>query len=144
MSQRKNNGRIWLPIGTVNGFIAVLAAASISHRLIGDLESGGQFLFQMAVIFHLAHALTLILIGVLWRYVPRRLHPALQLAGASFTLGIILFCGSLYFLSVQGPGSLGVLSFLTPVGGTCLFIGWLALSVTSFRAMGGGTGRGLK
>ena len=58
------NGQYFLPIGTVFGFIAVLAAAALSHRVLGEFEQGGAHLFQLAVIFHLAHALALMFIGM--------------------------------------------------------------------------------
>jgi len=52
----------------------------------------------------------------------------LQLAGLSFALGIVLFCGSLYGLSVMGWYSLGP---VTPVGGLLFILGW-GLMATHF------------
>lgn len=143
-SQKLKDGRVFLPIGTFFGFVAVIAAAAISHRVMGDLEKGGAYLFQMAVIFHLGHALALMFIGMFWARAPKRTRPSLRLAGYAFTLGVILFCGSLYILSTAGPGSLGQFSFITPVGGTAFIIGWLALCLMSFQVMGPHIGRGSK
>jgi|GEM_PF-543522 len=138
------NGRVFLPIGAVFGFIAVIAAAALSHRAMGEFEQGGTYLFQMAVIFHLGHALALMFIGILWPRVPRVGRRSLRLAGWGFTIGVPLFCGSLYILSVAGPGSLGSFSIITPIGGTAFIIGWMALCWVSFQVMGVHIGRGSK
>lgn len=138
------NGRVFLPIGAVFGFVAVLAAAALSHRVMGEFEQGGAHLFQMAVIFHLGHALALMFIGLLWPRVSHIGRRSLRLAGIGFTIGVPLFCGSLYILSVAGPGSLGPFSIITPIGGTAFIIGWMALCWVSFQVMGGHIGRGSK
>ena len=56
---------------------------------------------------------------------------ALSVAGWSFLVGILLFSGSLYAVSVTGSTKLGA---ITPFGGTLFLVGWIALAV----AAGGG------
>ena len=111
---------------------------------MGEFEQGGAYLFQMAVIFHLGHALALMFIGMLWPRVPEVGQRSLKLAGLGFSVGVPLFCGSLYVLSVAGPGSLGAFSVITPIGGTAFIIGWLALCWVAFQVMGVHIGRGSK
>jgi uncharacterized membrane protein YgdD (TMEM256/DUF423 family) len=45
---------------------------------------------------------------------------------AAFMLGIILFCGSLYYMGVTGNRSAAL---VTPYGGMTLMAGWLLLAI---------------
>ena len=47
-----------------------------------------------------------------------------SVAGFLFAAGIVLFSGSLYVLALTGVRGWGI---VTPVGGICFLIGWLAL-----------------
>jgi len=47
-------------------------------------------------------------------------------AGWLFVAGIVLFSGSLYALSLTGKRS-----WVTPIGGVCLVLGWAALLVVA-------------
>jgi uncharacterized membrane protein YgdD (TMEM256/DUF423 family) len=50
-----------------------------------------------------------------------------DLAGAAFTVGMLLFCGALYTLGVQGMALGGV----APTGGVLLMVGWLLLAASA-------------
>ena len=56
--------------------------------------------------------------------VPAQPEMQLSVAGWAFILGIILFSGSLYILSVTGIKLLGM---ITPIGGVLFIIGWVIL-----------------
>ncbi|HCK4306109.1 TPA: DUF423 domain-containing protein, partial [Pseudomonas aeruginosa] len=47
-----------------------------------------------------------------------------------FTLGILLFSGSLYLLTLSGIGKLGI---VTPFGGVSFLAGWLCLGLAAWR-----------
>ena len=51
-------------------------------------------------------------------------------AGGAFALGILLFSGSLYLLTLSGVGKLGI---VTPFGGVAFLVGWVALVVAAAR-----------
>lgn len=51
-------------------------------------------------------------------------------AGGLFTLGILLFSGSLYLLALSGVGKLGI---VTPFGGVSFLAGWLCLGLAAWR-----------
>ena len=55
----------------------------------------------------------------------------LRLAGWLMLAGIVLFSGSLYVLALSGMRWLGA---LTPFGGACFILGWLALAYAVLRA----------
>ncbi len=80
------------------------------------------------MLYHLVHALALVLTGQVIRTGGER--RALSVAGWAFALGIVLFSGSLYGLALNGPAILGP---VTPLGGLCFIVGWLALAAASWH-----------
>ncbi|MNR61981.1 hypothetical protein D3C85_1838720 [compost metagenome] len=74
------------------------------------------------------HALALFGVALLAAQLPGRLLAA---AGSLFALGILLFSGSLYLLTLSGIGKLGM---LTPLGGLAFLGGWLCLGLAAWRA----------
>jgi uncharacterized membrane protein YgdD (TMEM256/DUF423 family) len=60
----------------------------------------------------------------------RRLADGAKRAGAAFTLGILLFSGSLYWFGLTG---LVPVQGSAPTGGLLLTFGWLALMWTALR-----------
>jgi uncharacterized membrane protein YgdD (TMEM256/DUF423 family) len=73
------------------------------------------------------HALALFGVALLARQVPGRL---LLVAGSLFAMGVLLFSGSLYALTLSGVTALGM---ITPVGGLALLAGWLCLGLSAWR-----------
>jgi uncharacterized membrane protein YgdD (TMEM256/DUF423 family) len=55
---------------------------------------------------------------------------AINLAGAAFTLGTLIFSGCLYALVLTGHRWLGA---IVPFGGTLLIVGWICLAVAAWR-----------
>lgn len=124
--------RLWLIMAAANGFLAVALGAFGAHglrRLLEAAPDGAQRLqwWQTAAQYHLAHALALGLVAALAPHVAGR---APYLAGWLFTLGIVLFSGSLYAMTLTGIRALGA---VTPVGGVCLLGGWLAVLASAWR-----------
>ena len=56
---------------------------------------------------------------------------ALAVAGWSFLVGVLVFSGSLYVLSLTGLRWLGA---ITPLGGVAMLVGWAALVVATLSA----------
>jgi len=75
-----------------------------------------------ALQMHGWHALVLLACG-LWA--PRGGWLA-DAAGASFTIGLVLFCGAVYPLALDSVR----LPLVAPVGGTLLMAGWLLLCLS--------------
>jgi uncharacterized membrane protein YgdD (TMEM256/DUF423 family) len=48
-----------------------------------------------------------------------------------FCIGIVIFSGSLYLLSISGLRWLGA---ITPIGGVAFIAGWLALALAVWKA----------
>ncbi len=112
--------RVWVAAGALAGFLAVAAAAGGAHLAGGDSRA-----LSSAVQMHGWHALALVGAG-LWGARGGRLT---HFAGAAFTAGLLLFCGTIY-LSALGALRLGPLA---PVGGTAFMLGWALLGISALR-----------
>lgn len=115
-------------LASINGFLAVSMGAFAAHGLKARLSADMLNTFQTGVQYHMYHALALLGVGVLALIYPNAVLP--RISGYLFLLGIILFSGSLYILSVTGIRWLGA---ITPIGGVALLaawgcLGWFALS----------------
>ncbi|WHZ18804.1 MAG: DUF423 domain-containing protein [Rhodanobacteraceae bacterium] len=116
----------WPAVATaIAGASAVLLGALGAHALRTELPASMLEVWETAVRFQFWHALALAVCAVS----ARRSH-ARQLASVLFTLGIVLFCGSLYALALGAPRSVGI---VTPLGGIALVAGWIALGVMLYQ-----------
>ena len=77
--------------------------------------------------YQLVHALALFGVALLAAHIPGRL---VTWAGISFTVGILLFSGSLYVLTMTGISKLGI---ITPFGGLAFLLGWFFLGLAAWR-----------
>lgn len=124
--------RLFLTLACANGFLAVALGAFGAHGLksrLEGLEDGAQRLawWETAAHYQLTHALALGLAAYLFT---RRPGKAARLSGFAFTVGIVLFSGSLYAMTLTGMRGLGA---VTPLGGVALLVGWGAALVSSIR-----------
>lgn len=93
-------------------FLGIALGAFGAHGL-GDrlVETGHVDTWNTAVLYHLVHGLALFVVAAR----PR------ALGFWPFLVGIIIFSGSLYVLSVTGLSKLGM---ITPIGGVAFLVGW--------------------
>ena len=116
----------WISMGAFFGFLGVALGAFGAHALstrFSDYEKG---IWQTAVFYQLIHALSLLVLGILTTAVlpPEKIASA-NLIGWLFTVGILLFSGSLFALSLSGMKGLGA---ITPIGGVAFLTGWALLA----------------
>lgn len=123
-----NPVKLFIALGAINAFLAVALGAFGAHVLKGSL---GAYLpvYETAVEYQMAHALGLLMIGSIAYWQKNSLW--LKVAGGLLFVGILLFSGSLYALSISGIRELGM---ITPLGGVCLLLGWLSLLRTAWYA----------
>jgi len=116
-------------VGAVLGGLGVALGAFGAHGLAGILAPADLAVFETGVRYQMYHALALVVLGLADT---RLSHPLARAAGWLFVLGVVLFSGSLYGLTLVGPRSLGM---VTPFGGVALLAGWgcLAAAVTRLR-----------
>ena len=120
--------RVFLLLAALAGFTGVALGAFAAHGLKGQLSAEYLAVFHTGVHYQLVHALALFGVALLAERLPGRLLTA---AGSLFAVGILLFSGSLYALTLSGLGKLGM---ITPLGGLCFLIGWLCLGLAAWRA----------
>ena len=115
---------------TIGGALAVVLGAFGSHCLRGRIEERLLETFQTAVEYQMYHCLVLMMVAVLMREWGSSV--ALEIASSAFILGVLLFSGSLYGLVLMHMKWLGP---VTPVGGLCLIVGWIALVYSGFQSI---------
>ncbi len=125
-------GWLWVATG-VNGFVAVALGAFGAHglqRWLAGAEALERRLawWQTASQYHLTHALAL---GVA-AYLASREPGVGKIAGVCFQIGILLFSGSLYAMTLSGARWLGA---VTPFGGLALLGGWAAVAASGYRLL---------
>ncbi len=105
-------------ISAIVGFLAVALGAFGAHGLHALLEKNGRLAtWETAVLYHLAHAVVLLVIA--------GLRPLRAAAWWLMLAGVVVFSGTLYVLSLTNIKWLGA---ITPIGGVFLLLGWLALA----------------
>ncbi|HBX55804.1 MAG TPA: DUF423 domain-containing protein [Pseudomonas sp.] len=119
--------RLWLLLSAFAGFSGVGLGAFAAHGLKNTLSAEYLAGFQTGTHYQLIHALALFGVALLALQAPGRL---VNLAGGLFALGIALFCGSLYLLTLSGIGMLGI---ITPFGGLAFLAGWFCLGLAAWR-----------
>ena len=113
--------------GSVLGGLGVAAGAFGAHGLRARLSPEMLAVFETGVRYHLIHALALL--AVVWA-ATRWESRAIVAAGWLFLVGIVLFSGSLYVLTLSGIRGFGA---ITPLGGVALILGWLFLAWGAWR-----------
>lgn len=119
--------RSYLLLAAFFGFTGVALGAFAAHGLKARLSAEYLAIFHTGVTYQLIHALALFGVAILSVHLPGKL---VTWAGALFILGILLFSGSLYVLTLTGISKLGI---ITPLGGTAFLAGWLCLGLTAWR-----------
>jgi uncharacterized membrane protein YgdD (TMEM256/DUF423 family) len=120
--------RTFLILGAVMGFLGVALGAFGAHALDATLKANQrEGTFETATQYHLYHAMALL--AVAWA-ATRWPDSLTYWAGYLFILGIILFSGSLYALSITNQRWLGA---ITPLGGLAFLAGWICLALAAWR-----------
>jgi len=119
--------RGFLLLAAFFGFTGVALGAFAAHGLKDRLSAEYLAIFHTGVTYQLVHALALFGVALLAAHIPGRL---VTWAGVSFAVGIMLFSGSLYLLTLTGIGKLGI---ITPFGGLGFLVGWFCLGLAAWR-----------
>jgi len=107
--------------------IGVVLGAFGAHGLKNRLTVDMMAVYQTAVQYHFWHGLGLVALAILLA-----LQPASGFLWAYLLMavGVLLFSGSLYALSITGIKILGA---ITPIGGLLLIMAWLTAAITAWR-----------
>jgi uncharacterized membrane protein YgdD (TMEM256/DUF423 family) len=110
--------------------LAVVFGAFGAHALKGRLDEYALGVFETAVQYHFYHSLALLAVGVIALSQPQT--TLLKSGGWLFAIGIIVFSGSLYLLSLTGARWLGA---VTPLGGLAFIGGWACLAAAGWKLL---------
>ena len=110
------------------GFLGVALGAFGAHGLEDKLvENDRVATWDTAVLYHLIHAVALLAVGLLAR------PPLVVVYG--FVIGVVIFSGTLYVLSLTNMTELGM---ITPLGGVAFLVGWAVLVAKAGSARAAG------
>lgn len=121
--------RVFLATGAILAGLSVAAGAFASHALRDKLTQRAIEIFETAARYQMYHALALLLVAVLLSQAGAPVT-MLVAAGTAFILGIVIFSGSLYVLSLTDVKWLGA---ITPFGGVALMAGWACLAIAAWN-----------
>jgi len=119
--------RLFFALGALFAGIGVAAGAFGAHGLRDRLSADMLTIFETGVRYHLIHALALLVTA--WA-TTRWESGLIAVAGWMFVVGIVVFSGSLYLLSLTETRWLGA---ITPIGGVAFLIGWALLAWAALR-----------
>jgi uncharacterized membrane protein YgdD (TMEM256/DUF423 family) len=114
------------------GLTGVALGAFGAHALAATLaEKGTTHAWETASRYHLLH--TVVLFGAAGWLTAASGAVANRIfwAGRCWSVGILLFSGSLYGIALGGPRWLGP---VTPLGGLALMAGWLLVIAAAFAS----------
>ncbi|SVB08168.1 uncharacterized protein METZ01_LOCUS161022 [marine metagenome] len=120
----------WVSLGAVLAGLSVMLGAFGAHSLKAQLTEKKLATFHTATDYLAYHALALMAIGILMCILNEKIVPKLQRSSYWISSGILLFSGSLYVLTFDGPRIFGP---ITPLGGLCFMTGWFTLAFNLFK-----------
>lgn len=96
---------------------------------IDPVKTPPMEVFKTGVEYQFFHALALIITGILYKQKPTRM---VMNAGYIFLIGILLFSGSLYVITIGYvmQRDLSFVGAITPLGGVAFIIAWGLLAYT--------------
>ncbi|OAS21458.1 DUF423 domain-containing protein [Paenibacillus oryzisoli] len=119
--------KLFLILGSLNAFLSVALGAFGAHILKAKIPDKID-VFQTGVHYHMIHAVALLVIALLADKLGNT--SLVNASGWAIFIGIILFSGSLYGLSLTG---IKVFGPITPLGGLSFLVGWILLAIAAFK-----------
>lgn len=116
--------RVWMTVGAVMTMLSVAIGAFGAHMLKEKIGADAIAVYETGVQYHMIHALALLIVGLTAGQLG--MSSKLKWAARLLFIGIIVFSGSLYVLSITG---IKVLGAITPIGGVAFIAGWLLFAL---------------
>lgn len=115
----------WIGIAAINLAIAVALGAFGAHGIKNMVSAQQLEWWHTATLYLFIHALGLLMVGLLIRF-----NITTQMTAWLLQIGVIIFAGSLFAMTLGAPRWFGA---ITPIGGVLMIAGWAWLAVTAFR-----------
>lgn len=120
--------KTFIIIGAINAFLAVALGAFGAHGLEGRVEQKYLEIWKTGVTYQMFHATGLLIVGVLLGRLPA--NALLSWSGWMMLIGIILFSGSLYVMTLT---KISILGAITPLGGLAFLAAWILIIVAAMK-----------
>jgi uncharacterized membrane protein YgdD (TMEM256/DUF423 family) len=122
MTQTSTRSRRILIAAAIFGLTGVALGAFGAHGLAAKLNAAGMMhAWETAARYHLLTAIALVGAGAWARVAPAAAVDRIAWVARLWSIGTVLFSGSLYGIALGGPRWLGP---VTPFGGLALLAGW--------------------
>ena len=119
---------LWMTLGAVGGLLTVALGAFGAHGLKGRVDPALLANWNTAADYLGLHALAILACGLTLLHRPEA--GLVNWAGWAFLIGVCLFSGSLFAMTLTGLRQLGM---ITPIGGVLLILAWALLAVGAAR-----------
>jgi uncharacterized membrane protein YgdD (TMEM256/DUF423 family) len=120
--------QIFISVAALLGGLSVAAGAFASHALREKLSERAVEIFETGARYQMYHALALLLVALLLSRAEAA-QSILIASGIAFIIGVVMFSGSLYTLSLTSIKWLGAIA---PLGGAAFIVGWSCLAVAAW------------
>ena len=117
--------QLWIRIASVFGFLGVATGAFGAHGLKNMVTPERLEVFQTGSRYCLVHAVVLLIVGIMAQ---QKDSLWINRAGWGFSIGVLIFSGSLWTLVLSDTGWLGA---ITPFGGVAMLFGWISLFLST-------------
>lgn len=117
---------------SIFGILAVILGAFGAHGLRSKIGADELKTWETAVQYNFYHVFALLFLSTFSRIKTRLIN----ISYWSFTVGILLFSGSLYILaakSIINFSNTSLIGPVTPIGGLFFIIGWFTLLLAAIR-----------
>ena len=125
--------------------LSVMLGALGAHQLKNYLTPAELATFNTALQYQFVHAIGLLILSIGLRRVKEQIA---QTSALFFGVGMFIFCGSLYILSIRNSLGLGDgikwIGALTPIGGLCFIAGWFYLAYNGYKPYKGNQNDNIK
>jgi len=114
------------------GAVAVILGAFGAHGLKSVISTDALSIWAKGVEYQFYHTFALLFLSTFARFRTK----LVDIAYFCFTIGILLFSGSLYLLAAREVLQLGFVNFIgpvTPLGGLLLVAGWMFLFFAALK-----------
>lgn len=118
--------------GALGLAVAIMLGAFGAHYLKEKLPLENLQIFETAVRYQFYGCLGLVALGLICSVTEVKLNTPILL----LRLGILIFCGTVYFLALRpvfGIEGLKWVGAITPLGGLCMIASWIWVGVLFFK-----------
>ena len=120
--------KTFIIVGAINAFLAVALGAFGAHGLKDKVEPYYLDIWKTGVTYQMFHALGIIAVAMLLG--KSAASSLFTWSGWLMLIGIVLFSGSLYVLTLTKISPLGI---ITPFGGVAFLTAWILMIIGAMK-----------